>query len=88
MDRCLLDTSIVSEIAQPSHRRSPKVVSRFRQYLCAHGRPTFSEMTYYEVSRGLRKKAAQSQERHFTQFCLHAELLPVGREVFDRAASL
>jgi len=45
-------------------------------------------MSYYEVLRGLRKKAAQPQEKQFAEFCLHAELLPVRREVFDHAATL
>ena len=88
MDRALLDTSTVSDIVQPAKRRPSNVVKRFQEYLRARGVPTFSEMSYYEILRGLRKKAAQTQEMQFSEFCRHAELLPVSHEVLERAASL
>jgi hypothetical protein len=52
MDRALLDTSTISDIVQPSQRRPSHVVKQFRDYLRAHGIPTFSEMSYYEILRG------------------------------------
>jgi tRNA(fMet)-specific endonuclease VapC len=88
MDRCLLDTTALSDVIRPAHKRDPNVAKNLKQYLRAHGRFTFSEVSCYEVLRGLRKKRAANQIRQFTEFCAHAELLPVTYEVLDRAATL
>lgn len=88
MDRCLLDTSALSDVMLPTAKRSPTVERHLKGYLRAHGRLTFSEMSCYEVLRGLRKKRATEQLRRFIEFCNHCELLPVSFDVFDRAASL
>jgi tRNA(fMet)-specific endonuclease VapC len=88
MDRCLLDTNTVSDVIDLAKKRSPIVAQRSKAYLRAHGRFTFSEVSRYEILRGLRKKQATSQEERFQVFCDHSERLPVTAEVFDRAASL
>jgi tRNA(fMet)-specific endonuclease VapC len=88
MDRCLLDTSALSDVIRPQSRRLPSVAKHLKQYLRAHGRFTFSEVSCYETLRGLRKKHATAQLQHFAEFCRHAELLPVSYDVLDRAASL
>jgi tRNA(fMet)-specific endonuclease VapC len=88
MDRCLLDTSAVSDVIRPPSKRLPAVAKHLKRYLHAHGRFTFSEVSCYEVLRGLRKKHATEQLQRFAEFCQHAELLPVSYDVLDRAASL
>ena len=88
MDRCLLDTSALSDIIQPAAKRSPHVAQHLRSYLRAHGRVTISEISCYEVLRGLRKKHATMQIKRFEEFCQRSELLPITYAVLDRAASL
>ena len=88
MDRCLLDTSALSDVMLPAAKRPASVERRLKDYLRAHGRLSFSEMSCYEVLRGLRKKRANAQLRRFTEFCSHCELLPVTFDVLDRAALL
>ena len=88
MDRSLLDTSTLSDIIQPMARRLPVVAVHLRQYLQLHGRLTFSEISCYEVLRGLRKKKAASQLERFQQFCQRSELLGVTYSVLDWAAAL
>jgi len=88
MDRCLLDTSTISEIIRPTAKRLPPVATHVRGYLRSFGRFTFSEITCYEILRGFRKKRAVAQVEQFRQFCQHSDLLPVTYEVLDRAAEL
>lgn len=88
MDRCLLDTSTLSDVIDLPSRRSPVGASFSKAYLRAHGRFTFSEISRYEILRGLRKKRARVQEQRFQAFCERSERLPVTAEVFDRAATL
>jgi predicted nucleic acid-binding protein len=88
MDRCLLDTSTLSDVIRPASKRPATVARHLKAYLRAQGRLTISEMSCYEVLRGLRKKGASVQERQFVQFCQHVELLPVDFAVLDRAATL
>jgi tRNA(fMet)-specific endonuclease VapC len=54
----------------------------------AYGHFVFSDVSCYEILRGLRKKQAHIQEQRFQVFCGHCERLPVTAEVFDRAATL
>jgi tRNA(fMet)-specific endonuclease VapC len=77
MDRCLLDTSALSDVISPSVKRRPSVAKHLKQYLRAQGRLTFSEISCFEVLRGLRKKRAAIQLERFAEFCRHSELLPV-----------
>jgi tRNA(fMet)-specific endonuclease VapC len=88
MDPCLLDTNAVSDVIRPPSKRSPNVAKNLKQYLRAHRRFTFSEMSCYEVLRGLRKKRAAKQLQEFAEFCHRSELVPVDFDVLDRAASL
>jgi tRNA(fMet)-specific endonuclease VapC len=78
----------LSDVIRPLDRRHPNVAKHVKQYLRARGRFTFSEVSCYEILRGLRKKRAAKQIRQFIEFCGHAELLPVTYEVLDRAATL
>ena len=88
MDRSLLDTSTLSDVIQPAAKRVPAVAAHLRMYLRAHGRLTFSEISCYEILRGLQKKSAFVQLGHFEQFCQRSELLGVSLDVLQRAAVL
>ena len=88
MDRCLLDTSTISDIIRPTANRLPAVAVYLRHYLRSRGRFTFSEISCFEILRGLRKQRAATQVQRFQQFCLHSELLPVTFDVLDKAATL
>ncbi|HEY5311877.1 MAG TPA: PIN domain-containing protein [Pirellulales bacterium] len=88
MDRCLLDTSTLSDVIDLPAKRSARVAKWSKSYLRAHGHFAFSDVSSYEILRGLRKKQAQVQEQRFQVFCRHCERLPVTAEVFDRAATL
>lgn len=88
MDRSLLDTSALSDVIQPEAKRSAAVAHNLVQYLRSHGRLTLSEISCYEILRGLRKKLAVVQEKQFIEFCKRSELLPVNFDVLDRAALL
>lgn len=88
MDRSLLDTCTISDVIRPPAKRLPSVTRYLGQYLRQHGRLCFSEMSCYEILRGLRKKGAATQEQQFVEFCRRAELYTVDYAVLDRAAAL
>jgi tRNA(fMet)-specific endonuclease VapC len=88
MDRCLLDTSTLSDIIKPNFSRKPSVATSLKQYLRSHGRLTFSEISCYEILRGLRKKRALTQIQRFEEFRLRADVLSLSYQILDRAASL
>src|SRR6266496_3252871 len=88
MDRRLLDTSALSDFVKPPSKRFPTVANHFKQYMRAHGCVTYSEISCFEILRGLRKKNAVAQVRRFFEFCERSELLPVEFPILDRAASL
>ncbi len=88
MERSLLDTCAISDTIRPSAKRLPSVTRHLGEYLHRYGRLTFSEMSCYEILRGLRKKGAAIQERQFIGFCQRAELYAVDYAVLDRAADL
>ena len=88
MDRCLLDTSTLSDVIDLLTKRSALVAKRSKAYLRAHRHFTFSDVSCYEILRGLRKKQARIQEQRFQEFRRHSECLPVAPDVFDRAATL
>jgi tRNA(fMet)-specific endonuclease VapC len=88
MERSLLDTCAISDTIRPPVKRLPTVTRHLGQYLREHGRLLFSEMSCYEILRGLRKKGAATQERQFIEFCRRAELCSVDYAVLDQAAAL
>ncbi|MEX0978053.1 MAG: type II toxin-antitoxin system VapC family toxin [Pirellulales bacterium] len=88
MDRSLLDTSTLSDVIAPTAKRRPAVTDHLQRYLAEHGRLTFSQISCYEILRGLRKKRAAAQIERFATFCKHSELVPVAYDVLDRAAQL
>lgn len=84
----LLDTSTVSDIIRAPAKRNSFVSARASAYLRAYARFSFSELSCYEVLRGLRKKGATRQLAHFERFCQPADRKPVSMEILDSAASL
>jgi tRNA(fMet)-specific endonuclease VapC len=88
MDRSLFDTSAISDVIAPQSKRSTIVAEHFIRYLAVHDRLTFSQISCYEILRGLRKKNAKIQLERFATFCQHSQLLPVTYNVLDRAAEL
>src|SRR6516225_1134292 len=81
----LLDTDILSEILK---QKNSTVIQKAAAYLQALQQFTFSGLTRYEVTRGLRAKQATKQLRQFETFCQHSNVLPITDAIFDRAADL
>ena len=62
MDATLLDTDMLSEVLK---RTNSQILSHARRYLAAHSRLAFSNMTIYEIVRGLKATGATQQLSHF-----------------------
>jgi tRNA(fMet)-specific endonuclease VapC len=88
MELSLFDTSAISDVIAPQAKRSLVVASHLIRYLAEHNRLTFSQISCYEILRGLRKKSALRQLERFADFCRHSDLLPVTYAVLDLAAEL
>lgn len=84
----LLDTNTVSDIIRAPAKRHAPVTAHASAYLQAYGCFSFSELSCYEVLRGLRKKGATRQLAQFDRFCQPADRKPVSMEILDSAASL
>ena len=85
MDESLLDTDILSEVLK---RKDPQVLTNARQYLTQHQRFAFSEMTVYEIIRGLKAAGATQQLSDFLKTVGTSDVFPVSRSVLMRAADL
>lgn len=85
MDCAQLDTDTVSEILK---QRNQNVVRRASEYLSQHGVFIFSELTWFEILRGLQEKNAQKQIEKFEVFAAHSEIKAVDTAVLRRAALL
>ncbi|MCS6806174.1 MAG: type II toxin-antitoxin system VapC family toxin [Acidobacteriota bacterium] len=83
--RALLDTDTVSLIWRHKH---PAVWLNVSRYLTQYGHLTFTELTYYEVARGLRTAQATKQLTDFEVFCQQHELLPLTHAAVVRAADI
>lgn len=79
-----MDTDVLSAVM----RQSPPVVPRAHAYLEEHHSFTISVITQYEILRGLRAKAAETQIRAFALLCRRTQILPVTSEVAERAAGV
>ena len=82
--RALLDTDTLSYI----RRGDPPVWRHAKTYLDYHARFTFSEITPYEILRGLLAAKASAQITAFTEFCEASEVVPVERQDLERAAQI
>lgn len=85
MDVLLFDTDVLSEIIKG---RSPQILASASQYLAKHRRLAFSEITFYEIVRGMRSKRAERQLTAFLQTVETSEVFPISRQVLLRAAEL
>jgi tRNA(fMet)-specific endonuclease VapC len=63
-----------------------QATERARTYLQQHRRFTFSEITRYEVLRGLLSKGAVRQQQAFEQLCLSSTVLPLTADIVRQAA--
>jgi len=84
----LLDSSTLSDVIRPDERRSPQVAAHLKLYLARYSQLTFSELSYFEILRGLLKKSASAQIAQFEEFCSRSLVIPVSRPVLGRAAFL
>ncbi|HVA50124.1 MAG TPA: hypothetical protein VNH11_27410 [Pirellulales bacterium] len=78
----------MSDIIRAAAKRHASVTVHASLYLQAYGWFSFSELSCYEVLRGLRKKGATRQLAHFDRFCQPADRKAVSMEILDSAASL
>ncbi len=79
----LLDTTILSDVL----KRKEPVATRFDE-ASLRAPPSMSVLSWYEVERGLRHARAVGQRRAFLRITREVRMLPVDREVADRAADL
>ena len=84
MEPALLDTDTLSHI----QRQTPIVVRHSNNYLRVYSKFTFSDMTKYDLLRGLKAKQATVQVAAFLKFCSNNELLPVRSTILDRATDI
>lgn len=68
----LLDTDTISLL----NKRHPIVSTHATNYITQFGQLIFSELSYYEVMRGLKAVAATARLKRFEQFCLQHHILP------------
>lgn len=85
MDESLLDTDLLSEVLKG---KDAQVLANARQYLIEHQRLAFSDMTLYEIVRGMRANRAARQLASFLKTVDTSDVIPVSRSVLLRAADL
>jgi tRNA(fMet)-specific endonuclease VapC len=85
MVESLLDTDLLSEVLKG---KDAQVLVNARQYLSEHQRLAFSDITLYEIVRGMRDTRAVRQLASFLKTVETSNVLPVGRQVLLRAADL
>jgi tRNA(fMet)-specific endonuclease VapC len=80
----LLDSSILIYFL----RREQTVLQHTQQYLVAHGQLAFSQVSRYEVQRGLLLSQAVRQQALFRQLCTANIIVPLADPILDLAAQL
>jgi tRNA(fMet)-specific endonuclease VapC len=80
----LLDTDTISLL----HKRHPQVSSHVYLYTQQFGQLTFTEMSYYEVTRGLKAIPATTRLAEFERFCRHHRILPFTHDAAVHAADM
>ena len=68
----LLDTDTLTLL----HKHHSPVVQRAAAHILQFGHLVFSELSYYEITRGLKSIGATTQLAHFEQFCRAHRILP------------
>jgi tRNA(fMet)-specific endonuclease VapC len=85
MDESLLDTDLLSEVLKG---KDAQVLANARRYLSEHQRLAFSDITLYEIVRGMRDTRAVRQLASFLKTVDTSNVFPVSRQVLLRAADL
>jgi len=85
MDEAILDTDILSEVLKC---RDQRVLAKARQYLLEHQRLSFSDMTMYEIVRGMIANRATRQLGEFLNTVATSDVFSVSTPVLMRAAEL
>ena len=85
MDATLLDTNMLSEVLK---RKNSQILTHARRYLAAHRRLAFSNMTIYEIVRGLKATGATQQLSHFHAVINSSDVIPIDLPILMRAAEL
>ena len=80
----LLDTDTLSLFL----RLDPQVNRRVWHEIVQFGHLTFSEFSYYEITRGLKAKGAPKQLANFEQFSLAHQILPFTHQASIIAADI
>lgn len=78
MNKCLLDSDILSEILK---RRDANVTAKAIAYLAEHARLTLSAISVFEILRGYRRVGRDAKAESFERGLVDCEVLP-----FDEAA--
>ncbi len=80
----LLDTDILSEL----FRKNPKILARASDYIGIHRCLNISQITKYEILKGLKAKKAEKQIELFNRFCAINNVLPITDDVIVKAADI
>lgn len=72
MTPTLLDTDTLTLF----HKRHPQVIGKAALHVKTFGQLILSELSYYEVTRGLKAAGATAQLARFEQFCKAHRILP------------
>lgn len=70
------------------HKRHPGVVAHAASYVKQFGQLTISDLTYYEISRGLKAVGASAQLARFEESCLTHRIVPFTHAAAVRAADI
>lgn len=84
MTAALLDTDTLS-LLRKGH---PQVSFHAASHLKKFGQLVFTELSYYEVTRGLKAKGATAQLTDFERFCQLHQLLPLTHTAVTLAADI
>jgi tRNA(fMet)-specific endonuclease VapC len=84
MTPTLLDSDTLSLL----QRNNPQVLRNSFRETARHGYLTFSEFSYYEITRGLKAKAATAQLARFEQFSSAHQILPFTHKASIIAADI
>jgi len=84
MTQALLDTDTLTLF----DKRHPQVIRHAALHVRRYGHLIFSELSYYEVTRGLKAIGAAAQLAHFEQFCQAHRILPFSHRAAVMAADV
>jgi tRNA(fMet)-specific endonuclease VapC len=84
MTQGLLDTDTLSLL----NKRHPQIVRHAMRQVRQYGHLTFSELSYYEITRGLKSVGATTQLGQFEQFCRAHRILPFSHTAATIAADI